>query len=135
MMSTRETRSGKGFFASRWSLIVGVVVLFILAIAFVRAYYQSYQTQEEIQQLQTEAAALESKKLETLDALHYVQSPAYVEDKARTELNLIKPGEHLTIIPGSASAGTFGIGQPSGKVLDLTGLSNPRQWWNYFFGN
>lgn len=135
MMSVRETQPGKGFLASRWSLIIGVVVLFILIVAFIRAYYQNFRTQEEIKRLQAEASRLESKKLETLEALKYVQSPAYVEEKARTELNLVRVGEHVSVISGATSATDDSIGQTLKKVIESENITNPRQWWNYFFGN
>ena len=135
MMSAREPRSGKGFLASRWSLIAGAVVLFILLVAFARAYYQNYRTQEEIRRLKAEASRLEAKKLETLDALRYLRSPAYVEEKARTELNLVKPGERVMIVPGDASAGAGGVGQPPKNMVESKNISSPRRWWDYFFGN
>ncbi|MBI5729216.1 MAG: septum formation initiator family protein [Candidatus Magasanikbacteria bacterium] len=135
MMSVRETRPGKGFLASRWSLIIGVVVLLTLTVAFARAYYQNYRTQEEIRRLRAEASYLEAKKLETLEALKYVQSPAYVEEKARTELNLVKPGERVAVIPGTVVAGAAGIGQSTEKVVESASVSNSRRWWDYFFGD
>lgn len=135
MMSGRETKPGKGFLASRWSLIIGAVVLFVLIVAFTRAYYQNYRTRQEIERLKVEVSRLEAKKIETLEILRYAQSAAYVEEKARAELNLVKPGERVTVVPGAAAGGVGGVGQPPKNMLELNNLSNPRRWWNYFFGD
>lgn len=135
MMSRRGKTPGKGFLASRWSLIVGTVVLFVLTIAFARAYYQNYRTREEIDRLKAEVSRLETKKIETFEILRYAQSAAYVEEKARTELNMVKPGERVTVVPGAAAGGAGGVGQPLKNMLESGNLSNPRRWWNYFFGD
>lgn len=134
-MSGRATRPGKSFLASRWSLIIGVIVLFILCVVFARTYYQNYIIQEEIRRLQEETSRLETKKIETLEALKYVQSPAYVEEKARIELNLVKDGEHVTVVSGRQFTGGGAIGQPGKKMVESKNLTNPQKWWKYFFAN
>lgn len=130
-MPLRKDDNWKSFFASRWFMLVGVILLLLLSIAYGRAYYQNYQVEQEIKRLENETIRLQAKKLETLDVLKYVQSPAYVEEKARTELNLVKNGEHVAIISGSAAPSI--IGQENQKMLESKNLSNPRLWWNYFF--
>lgn len=110
---------------------LAIFVLVMLTIGYVRAYYQNYQIQQEIKQLQAEASHLEAKRIETLDLLDYVKSPAYVEEKARTELNLIKDGEHVAIVNSGTPS------RPSGQteipVVQSSVLTNPLKWWKYFF--
>ncbi len=55
---------------------------------------------------------------------------AFVEEKARTELNMVKDGEHVAIIK---QEGEKGSRQPGGDLLESMQRSNPRKWWNYFF--
>ena len=122
----------KSFFASRWFFGGAVAVFLLLATAFVRASYQTYQIHEEISRLQAEVKRREGRRLETLKLLEYVKSPVFVEDKARRELNLVKPGEQMAIITGATA--TARAGQTPLPVVLSTNESNPVQWWNYFFG-
>lgn len=106
-------------------------VLALLLVAFTRAYYQNFQIQQEIKRLQSESQKLESKRIETLDLLNYVKSPAYVEEKARTELNMVKEGEHMAIITNQSGGNRSG--QVRNSMLQSDNISNPLKWWNYFF--
>lgn len=121
-------RTFKQLFASRWVTGLSLVIVVFLAVAYVRAYWQNYHIEQEIKRLQQEASRLESKKIETIQLLDYVKSPAYVEEKARTELNLVKDGEQMAIIKQSENSN----GQPEKNMVESSQLSNPRKWWNYF---
>lgn len=119
------------FFYSTWFLAAAFLVIAVLVFSFGRAYYQDYQVRQEIQKLQEAARNLEAKKIQSLELLQYVRSSSFVEEKARTDLNMSKPGEQVAIIlkdkPNS------GGGQEENKVLELSNLNNPIKWWNYFF--
>lgn len=132
-MPERKRSTWKHIFSSRWFMLMGLILLLLLSIAYVRAYYQNYQVAQEIKRLENEAVRLQAKKIETLDTLKYVQSPTYVEAKARTELNLVKNGEHVAVISGSGS--NVASRQENKEMVISNNLSNPRLWWNYFFTN
>ncbi|OGH69406.1 MAG: hypothetical protein A2754_02690 [Candidatus Magasanikbacteria bacterium RIFCSPHIGHO2_01_FULL_47_8] len=132
-MSSSGENKLKTVFASRWFLAMMAVVLLLLGIAYTRAAYQNYQVQAEIKRLQGEAKRLEAKKMETIDALKYVRSNAYVEEKARTELNLVKEGEQMAVIAGTKI--NSAAGQEKTKRVESSNISNPLKWWNYFFVN
>ena len=122
------------FFVSRWFLIGGVVVLVFLIISGTRAVYQNYQIIQEIKQLKAETERLQAKRLETLNLLNYVQSSTFVQDTARTELNLLEPGEKMAIMPGGAPARPASSRQEKpGLVQSEEPTSNPLKWWRYFF--
>lgn len=120
----------RSFFRSQWVLIGGVLILTFLVLAYARAWYQDYQVGQEIARLQAEVERLEGQRLQTLELLRYVKSPAFVEEKARTELNLIKPGENVAII--GFNAGSESAGQAGTSMVESPRLSNPAQWWKYF---
>lgn len=128
---TASKSSLGGFFSSRWFMGLAFFVLVLLLIAFTRAYYQNFQIQEEIKRLQSESQKLEARRIETLDLLNYVKSPAYVEEKARTELNMVKEGEHMAIITNQSGGNRNG--QVRNTMLQSDNISNPLKWWNYFF--
>ena len=117
------------FLASRWYVLAGGILAFFLLFNYARAYYQSYSIQKEISRLQSEKERLDAKYLKTVELFKYVQTPEYVESKARVELNMVKPGEHAAIIQ---SAITSSARQTPRPVVTLK--SNPQLWWEYFFG-
>lgn len=119
------------FFASRAFLLVGIIVLIFLTLTYTRAYYQNYLIREEIKREQQKISSLQGKKLEIFNMLARVKSPDYVEEKARTELNLVKKGENVTVISGIQKATVSR--QTENNVLPSKKYSNPRLWWNYFF--
>ena len=121
----------KKFFYSPWFLGVIVVAVLALLFGYGRAFFQDYQVGQEISHLQDEARNLEAKKLESLDILKYVKSQSFVEEKARTQLNMAKDGEQVAII--TASRTKNGDGQGKNNMLELGQVSNPGKWWNYFF--
>lgn len=130
-MEEKKQSKWKQIFYSRWFLLVLFVLVIFLALSYTRAYYQEYKVQQEITNLRNELGSLQGKKLETIELLKYVQTDEFLEDKARTELNLVKPGERMAVIP-TDSAGDDSR-QDSGKVLEFTKLINPFKWFKLFF--
>ncbi len=110
-----------------------MLVIFGLLFSFGRSFYQDYQMRAEIRQLQDEARNLSAKKLESLEILKYVQSRQFAEEKARTELNLVKPGERVAIIKSTGQLKRSG--QIDEKMVEWNNVSNPIKWWRYFFSN
>ena len=121
-------RGFRRFFGSRLFLFTGLLVAILFAIGFGRAYYQDYKVRQEIRFLQDEVKNLETKKLESMEILKYVTSQAFVEEKARTELNMKKPGEQVMVITNLENQ------TPKKDTLgqeDIP-LKNPIKWWYYF---
>lgn len=117
------------FFTSRWFIVAGSLVFVLFFVAMGRAWYQEYLIRQEIVRLQSEARRLEAKRLKTLELLSYVKSPAYVEEKARTKLNLAKPGEQVVVINRPAISAETRQSEP--PVVALPPSSNPVKWWRY----
>ncbi len=129
----RQSAGGtwKRIFYSRWFLAALFVLCFLVLFAYARAYYADYQVGQQIKRLQEETKALQAKKIETLELLNHVKSSAFVEEQARENLNLVKPGENMVIITSPQKV----RGQAVEYVVqpDEPLVSNPKQWWNYFF--
>jgi len=123
----------KHFFGSSVFLFGVFALTIFLLFVYSRSYYQDYQVQMEIKSMQDEVKRLEAKKLESLEVLKYVQTPAFLEAKARTEFNLAKPGENVTII--NQKIVEKPIGQGKQKVVDSINLPTYQRWWNIFFKN
>lgn len=130
-MAEAKNEKWKQVFYSQWFLLVLFLLAIFLIFSYIRAYYQESRVRSEIDTLHEEVETLEAKKIKTVEILKYVQSQAFVEEKARTELNLLKPGEKMAIIP-SGSIKTD-IGQPEQDLLKWSNVKNPIKWFKFFF--
>jgi len=128
-----EEKKKRSFFKSKIFILILLVVFGLVAFAYGRAYYQDYEVKLEIARLQEEVHNLEFKKLESLEILKYVQSPAFAEEKARLELNMAKPGEKMAVINSEEKTQQQG-GQEKEKVVEWDNTSNIIKWWDYFLG-
>ncbi|MFZ2190410.1 MAG: septum formation initiator family protein [Candidatus Magasanikiibacteriota bacterium] len=128
-MTTRHEQSlVRRFFASRMFLVVAFVIAILVALGYARAYYQDYKINQEIEALQAQVKSLEHKKLESMEILKYVTSPEFVEEKARTELNMKKPGENVVVINGLVESNKTKESNP----VENNDLNNQTKWWYYF---
>ena len=123
----------RDFFGSKVFLLFAFLLTLAFAFGFARAYFKDYAFREEVKNLEEELARLEKKKIESLELLTYVSSTGYLEDAARLELNMKRPGERVLFIESSTEAEDMGI-RTSKSPTGGNGqeLSNPVKWWYYF---
>ncbi|OGH64361.1 MAG: hypothetical protein A2821_03245 [Candidatus Magasanikbacteria bacterium RIFCSPHIGHO2_01_FULL_41_23] len=132
-MKTASQPVWERVFLSRWFLLLLLGVSTIIAISYARAYYEDYTIRREISRLQDEVKKLEKKKFTSLELLQYAQSEHFFDDKARTELNLKKPGEQVLAIRGiTPNNSVDSVQNPVAGRVDELPLNNPRKWWYYF---
>lgn len=131
MKSQRNRKKGR-FLSSQIFLIVGLIIAGLVAFGYGRAYYQNYKVMEEIKQLEEEVASLKSKKLESMEILEYVVSQNYVEDKARTELNMKQPDENVVFVDRLSKKPSTQVLGGGVNSVDEMNLNNPMKWWYYF---
>ncbi len=127
-MSAKEN-GWKSFFSSQIFVIIVAIVAAMVIFEYVRAYYQDYLVRQEIASLEEQAKKMESKKVELLEVLKYVKSDSFVEEKARTELNLVMPGEQVAVVPQVSSEFDR---QENQAVVRLENIPNYKKWLNYF---
>lgn len=132
-MPTNSTGKWKIFFWSPWFLAGALILAVLVAFAYGRAYYKDYQVRQDISRLQKEVENLSAKKLETIELLKYVKSKDFVEEKARTEFNLVKPGEQMAVF--SSGSDFMDNGQTDEEVVKWENISNPIKWWRFFWNN
>jgi len=128
-MQKQEKSFLRRFFGSRWFWVAAFIIAILVAIGFARAYYQNYKVNTEIKNLQDQINRLEYKKLESMEILKYVSSDAFIEEKARNELNLKKPGENLLIIKSASESGQM---VTTTRPVEKNLLKNYIKWWYYF---
>ena len=95
----------------------------------VRSFYIGYKIDQEILGLESEIKSLQKKRLESMEILKYVMSDSFVEAKARTELNLKRPGEKVLIVTNPERDGDDSRRAPTDARQRLI---NPVKWWYYF---
>ena len=75
-------------------------VLFVLAaVNFTRTALEILENSKRLDGLSQEVDQLEEEKREYTNQVAYKKTDEYVEEKARNDLNLIKPGEKVYVVP------------------------------------
>ncbi len=122
---------------SRLILLAGAGFFLLLLGALGREIAHRYAINREISGLEHQISELENKQSDLTKLLGYFQSPLFQEQEARRNLGLAKAGESVVIVPLEPSDQL--TSQSSTTTTDERGtqrtLSNPRQWWNYFFSS
>lgn len=119
---------------ARWFLFLLLGLVIMIAIGYARAYYEDYQVRQQISALEKEVQALQKKKFTSLELLERAGTESFLEEKAKTELNLKKPEEKVLIIPEIAKSSEEAGQIMTDPAVDEANLSNPRKWWYYFTG-
>ena len=120
-----------------WITIGSLLFLIFLAIATARQSYQGWKVDQEIKQLDAQATALEGRNRHLTELAQSLQSPDSMDLEARKRLNVQAPGEHVVVLQGFSTSGTWD------SSVDMTGAvpvqtpelpaSNPQRWFAYFF--
>lgn len=118
-------------FHTRIFVTAGCIALAVVVFGYGRAFYQDYKIKQEIQQLQEEVRQLETKKIESLKLLDYVTSDQFVEETARTELNMKLPGEKVVVLSNTAQSDSTQSIATDSSQRDTSTLSNLLKWWYY----
>ena len=129
MTKTDEKNKVKRFLGSRLFLIIGIPLAFLIAFSYIRSYYSGYKVNQEMAALERDIKTLEHKKLESMEILDYVMSSGFVEEKARTELNMKKEGENVLVFKNE---NTYSDRESFKDNSTGQKISNPLKWWYYF---
>ena len=126
---TAKEQGRKFFFRSRWFVLFTAIAAFLVVLGFARAYHQDYLVTQDIERLRAQAKSLAVKKIELLEVLKYVKSDSFVEERARLELNMAKPGENVLVVPPTEVTDNR---KAKNNVVGLNNISNYKKWWQYF---
>ncbi len=117
----------KVFFQSKITTILLASMLVLIMIVTARLLLQKREVDREIQKLQSQANEVQKSNQQLSELIKYLNTPEYAEKEAREKLNLRKEGEHVVVLPKDSDEQVAGA-----NVADQ---SNPKLWFNYFFGN
>ncbi len=111
-----------------------ISILFILAsINFTKTALEILENSKRLDSLSQEVGQMKDEKQDYQNQVAYKKTDEYVEEKARNDLNLIKPGEKVYVVPQGlrdVDLETKVLGQKS-VVFDKE--SNTAKWIELFF--
>ena len=122
----------KKFVGSYFFVIFLTFFAVMVGFSYIRTYYRDYQIKSEIVGLQQQAMQMKTKKSALLEELTYVQSSLFVEEIAKTELNLAKAGENV-IMMNNSNTQALQYGQQKNSMIELTNNNNYAKWLRVFF--
>jgi len=116
--------------------IIAITLTISLVVDFGRKATASYRIHQEEVRLEQEVATLEARQRELKERKAIVQSDAFVEQWARQEMHLVRPGETavMPIIPPHPQIAEI---QESGQAEAIGGRETPcwQVWWALFVGS
>ena len=116
------------FFNSKAFIFLGLVLIFLLSLAFYKEYSRQEKVNAEISQLEEEIKSYDESSYDLARLINYLKTDDYVEMEARRTLGFRKQGERVIIIKNE---------EPVAEVLgeqERANLTNAEKWFNYFFG-
>ena len=116
------------FSSQRFLAIIGLVFLLMIVFPLAKTYTQRKLVENEIDGVKKQINDFESTNQEMRDMITYLQSDQSLEEQARLNLNLKKPGEKVIVIEEAKNASnTDDINNTTGSENNLV------KWWHYFF--
>ena len=113
------------------------IVLLILSAGLIRSSFEVFKGVGRMSDLEKEVAGLQNKEKELEGSIEYKKTVEYIEEKARNDLNLIKPGESVYVIsgPGSESYSDKKVLSGSSERLGKKRIedANWYKWYRLFF--
>ena len=119
-------------------IVVEFVLVSYLLYSLTKNIYNSYQVDQVIESFQKENAAIEDENRKKNEDYLYFTSEEYIDKIAKQNLGLVDNGEEVIIL--SQDVTNPQQDQSSGDDSTVTTLSrrskmtNPQQWWEFFFG-
>ncbi|NMB70136.1 septum formation initiator family protein [candidate division WWE3 bacterium] len=129
-------------FSVRGKYILLSILLILASINFTRTAYDILKSSKRLDDLEEEVSGLDSRKQRLQQEIERKKTPEYVEEKARNELNMIKPGEKIVVFVNDALGKTSSAPSyetASSNVLSATDTvatkksPNLLQWYRLFF--
>ena len=129
-----KKKLGTQFPLTQFIAIVVISVSVFLAVDFARRTAAIYRIKNEAVRLEEEVASLRAQSQALEARLQYVQSDAYVEEIARTQLNWALPEETAVVVMATPEAAP--ALSPDEQDVE-TGTPSPEEpwqaWWTLFF--
>ncbi len=114
--------------SQRFLAIIGLVFLVVIIFPLAKTYSQRRLVEKEIADVKSQINGFESQNRQLKDLVAYLQSDQSLEEQARLNLNLKKPGEGVIVVEDKK----IDIDETSATTTASAG-NNLQKWWHYFF--
>jgi cell division protein FtsB len=115
----------------RFITLIGLIIIVLISFPLAKNVSQRYQADKEIKELEEEIKKIGEKNSELSRLVDYFGSEEYLEEEARLNFGLKKPGETAVVISQKDSAVISGADQ-FGENSETD--NNLKRWREYFFG-
>lgn len=117
------------FFSSqRFLAIIGLVFLVVIIFPLARTYSQRRLVENEIEEVKKQIADYENQNQQLKELASYLQSEQSLEEQARLNLNMKKPGEAVVVIEEAKNSAV-----QTNAASTTDNASNLAKWWRYYF--
>ena len=125
----------KSFYYSKWFILVIFIVIVFFLVSAIKDYYSQEDLRDDISTLESQISNLRDEQYDLSETLSQVQGEDFVENEARTKLNLRKPGENIIIVSNDKDIQEFNKNTVDSGIKNLLAEqeSNFSLWWKYFF--
>ena len=114
--------------SQRFLAIIGLGFLVAIILPLAKTYSQKQLVEKEISEVKAQIDDFENQSRQLGELLDYLQSEQSLEEQARQNLNLKKPGELVVVIENkNAAASQAAANSP------ISEDSNLSKWRRYFF--
>jgi cell division protein FtsB len=121
----------------QFKYVLITAVLFALSIGFIRSTITILKSKERLDVVQKEVAGMERQVKSLNTDIEYKKTDAYIEEKARDDLNMIKPGEQVYVVVDSgknaSSSSVLGTKSSNVKKVNTSKDANWYAWYKLFF--
>lgn len=108
--------------------IIGLVFLLVIIFPLARAYSQRRLVEKEIADVKAQISNFENENQQLKELIAYLQSDQSLEEQARLNLNLKKPGEQVIVVKETPDSARAAVATSSAETA-----GNLSKWWHYFF--
>ncbi|MFA7087763.1 MAG: septum formation initiator family protein [Patescibacteria group bacterium] len=113
--------------SQRFLAIIGLGFLLMIIFPLARTYSQRRLVEKEINDIKEQIKNFENQNQELDGMISYLQSDQALEEQARLNLNLKKPGEKVVVIENKTAV----VAAVDEEPQEIVG--NFLKWWRYFF--
>lgn len=114
--------------SQRFLAIIGLIFLVVIIFPLARTYSQRQVIEKELADVQHQIADFENQNQQLQELIAYLQTDQSLEEQARLNLNLKKPGEGVIVVENKSLKVDKLVASSTVSVA-----SNFQKWLNYFF--
>lgn len=110
---------------SRIMVVVLIILTIVSALRLTNEISRRSKINAEITRLQQEIETLKNEQKGLSDIANYFESDYYLEEQARKQLSLVKPGETIVVVEDDSKS----------TISSASVESNIVHWMEYFFNS